>query len=200
MGLDSRPDRIDSPVPSGIPGGRNQPQLGRQAFRPKSPARVGSFRSRRATRSLSCRWLNQLLADSMILYAYYNKYLWLVRDDASHDLRLLLGKHAGEQSELIGLIVQRVQALGGAPTVPGQVAELTLISRPPKEAEAVPEMLSRLAEASQLIIGRLRDAIRASAGCGDTPTEALLTEVLFRQQAQILSLDEYLDDDAAESA
>ncbi len=45
----------------------------------------------------SCQVLNQILADSMILYSHYKKHHWLVRGHTFYQLHLLLDKHAAEQ-------------------------------------------------------------------------------------------------------
>jgi starvation-inducible DNA-binding protein len=42
---------------------------------------------------------------------------------------------------------------------PRQVAEITTIPRPPNGVEEVPAMLSRLLEAHEVIIAKVRDAI-----------------------------------------
>jgi len=136
----------------------------------------------------------------MVLYAHYTKYLWLVRDQTFHQFRLLFDRSASEQSELIDLLVERVRALGGVPTVPSQVQELALILRPPKGAEEVPEMLSRLLQAHHLIIGRLRDAIGETGSAGDDRTEDLLNDVLHRHESQVWLLAGHLDEDTEESA
>ena len=91
----------------------------------------------------SCQVLNKILADSMILYSLYKKHHWLVRGHTFYQLHLLLDKHAAEQVELIDLIAERVQTLGGiAIADPRHVAEVTSIPRPPDGAEEVPAMLS----------------------------------------------------------
>src|SRR5918992_1851296 len=65
------------------------------------------------TRLYSCQRLNQLLADSQILFAQYKKHHWQVRGPTFYQLHLLLDKHAGEQLALIDTIAERVQTLGG---------------------------------------------------------------------------------------
>src|SRR5262249_14454292 len=52
-------------------------------------------------RRRSCQMLNQVLADTQILYALYKKHHWLVRGATFYQLHLLLDKHAGEQLELV---------------------------------------------------------------------------------------------------
>jgi starvation-inducible DNA-binding protein len=106
-----------------------------------------------AARSESCQFLNQILADSIILYSLYKKHHWLMRGNTFYQLHLLLDKHADEQLKLIDLLGERVQTLGGVAIAdPRHVAEITKIDRPPNGVEAVPVMLSRLLEAHELII------------------------------------------------
>lgn len=52
-------------------------------------------------RTESCGLLNQILADTIILYNLYKKHHWLMRGNTFYQLHLLLDKHAGEQLELI---------------------------------------------------------------------------------------------------
>src|ERR1700754_5014436 len=88
------------------------------------------------TRLYSCQRLNQLLADTQILYALYKKHHWLMRGHTFYQLHLLLDKHAGEQNELVDEIAERIQTLGGvAVGDPRHVAEITVIARPPNGAE-----------------------------------------------------------------
>jgi starvation-inducible DNA-binding protein len=82
----------------------------------------------RDTRLHSCKRLNQILADTQILYALYKKHHWLMRGATFYQLHLLLDKHADEQNELIDKIAERVQTLGGITVgYPRHVAELTKI-------------------------------------------------------------------------
>jgi starvation-inducible DNA-binding protein len=147
-------------------------------------------------RMQSCQLLNQILADSMILYSHYKKHHWLVRGHTFYQLHLLLDKHAGEQIELIDLIAERVQTLGGiAIADPRHVAEVTVIPRPPDGAEEVPAMLSRLLEAHELIISEVRDAITATTANRDDGTnDLLMSDVLRRHELQVWFVAEHLVD------
>src|SRR6202171_3278464 len=101
----------------------------------------------------SCQRLNQILADTQILYALYKKHHWLMRGPTFYQLHLLLDKHAGEQLALIDAIAERVQTLGGvAVSDPRHSAEITRIRRAPNGCEEVPAMLSRLLEAHEMIL------------------------------------------------
>jgi starvation-inducible DNA-binding protein len=54
-----------------------------------------------------------------------------------YQLHLLLDKHAGEQLELVDVVAERVQTLGGvAVGDPRHVAEITVIARPPGRGSA----------------------------------------------------------------
>src|SRR5215510_9230193 len=112
------------------------------------------------TRMYSCQRLNQLLADTQILYALYKKHHWLMRGATFSQLHLLLDKHADEQRALVDTITERIQTLGGiAVGDPRHVAEITQVPRPPDGCEEVPAMLSRLLEAHELILGDAHDEI-----------------------------------------
>lgn len=144
----------------------------------------------------SVQLLNQILADSLILYALYKKHHWLMRGPTFYQLHLLLDKHAAEQLELIDTLAERVQTLGGiAIADPRQVAEITTIRRPPNGAEEVPVMLSRLLEAHETIIEEVRVAIDKTAASGDVGTNDVLTsDVLRLNEKQVWFLAEHLVD------
>ena len=142
----------------------------------------------------SCQLLNSVLADSLILYSLYKKHHWLVRGHTFYQLHLLLDKHAGEQLAVVDLLAERVQTLGGvAIGDPRHAAEVTAIPRPPNGAEQVPAMLSRLLEAHEILIAKVRDAIEAAAASADEGTVDLLTsDVLRLHEIQVWFLAEHL--------
>ncbi|HZA75345.1 MAG TPA: DNA starvation/stationary phase protection protein [Acidimicrobiales bacterium] len=146
------------------------------------------------TRKVSCQLLNEILADTTILYSLYKKHHWLVRGHTFYPLHLLLDKHAEEQLELIDEMAERVQTLGGVAIAdPRHVAEVTSVPRPPNGAEEVPAMLSRLLEAHEIIVEKARDAIEQSAKSRDYGTNDLLTaDVLRRHELQVWFLAEHL--------
>ena len=147
-------------------------------------------------RLLSCQLLNQLLADSMILYSLYKKHHWQMRGPTFEQLHLLLDKHAGEQLELIDTLAERVQMLGGVAIAdPRHVAEVTTIERAPSGVEEVPVMLARLLAAHESIITAVRDAIEQTAQNGDDGSNDLLIgDVLRTHEQQVWFLAEYLVD------
>ncbi|NUT38273.1 MAG: DNA starvation/stationary phase protection protein [Hamadaea sp.] len=147
-------------------------------------------------RMYSCERLNRILADTQILYALYKKYHWLMRGPTFYQLHLLLDKHAGEQLELIDLVAERVQTLGGvAVGDPRHAAELTRIPRPPDGVEEVPAMLSRLLQAHESILEDAHDAASKVEEEGDDGTNDLLVSSLIRTgELQVWFLSAHLVD------
>ena len=148
------------------------------------------------TRMYSCQRLTRTLADTQILYSLYKKHHWLMRGATFYQLHLLLDKHAGEQLELVDMIAERIQTLGGvAVGDPRHVAELTVIPRPPNGAEEVPAMLSRLLEAHELILADAHDAAARTAELSDDGTNDLLvSDVIRTGELQSWFLAEHLVD------
>jgi len=145
-------------------------------------------------REYSCQRLNQILADTQILYALYKKCHWLMRGPTFYQLHLLLDKHAGEQLELVDAIAERVQTLGGiAVGDPRHAAELTRIDRAPDGAESVPAMLSRLLDAHEAILTDAHDAAAKTAKQGDDGTNDLIvSDVIRTGELQVWFLTEHL--------
>ncbi len=147
-------------------------------------------------REASCEALNTILADTTILYSLYKKHHWLVAGPTFYQLHLLFDKHATEQLELIDLLAERVQSLGGvAVGDPRHAAELTGIERPPDGAEDVAAMLTRLLRAHEQVIGRVREGIRVTERNEDWGTNDLLMgDVLRRNELQVWFVSEHLVD------
>ena len=191
------------PRPAGSPDGHaksmtSQPWLHQKGVQLQEFGTVRQFPLALSydTRMFSCQLLNQTLADSQILHALYKKHHWLMRGATFYQLHLLLDKHAGEQLELIDMIAERVQTLGGvAVGDPRHVAEITGIPRPPNGVEEVPAMLSRLLEAHEMILTGAHDAAARSAEMGDDGTNDLLvSDVIRTGELQAWFLAEHLVD------
>ncbi len=144
----------------------------------------------------SCQVLNEILADTMILYAMYKKHHWLVAGPTFYQLHLLFDKHADEQLELVDLLAERVQSLGGiAVGDPRHAAELTTIDRPPNGAENVPEMIHRLLDAHETIIEKVRRGIDKTEKSGDWGSnDLLMSDVLRRHELQVWFVAEHVVD------
>lgn len=147
-------------------------------------------------RTESSQLLNALLADTMILYGLYKKHHWLVAGPTFYQLHLLFDKHADEQLELIDLLAERVQSLGGiAVGDPRHAAELTSIDRPPNGAEDVPAMIHRLLDAHETVIEKVRSAIDKTEKNSDWGSNDLLMgDVLRRHELQVWFVAEHVVD------
>jgi starvation-inducible DNA-binding protein len=140
--------------------------------------------------------LNQLLADSMTLRDLYKKSHWQVAGPTFYQLHLLFDKHFDEQVEIVDLIAERIQLLGGVSlAMAADVAETTRIERPPRGREEVPVQLSRLLDAHQIIIGHCRTLARRASVIGDDGTnDLILSDVLRPNELQVWFLSEHLVD------
>ncbi|MEO5987228.1 MAG: DNA starvation/stationary phase protection protein [Candidatus Limnocylindria bacterium] len=138
--------------------------------------------------------LNAILADTTILYALYKKAHWNVAGPTFYQLHLLFDKHAEEQLELVDLLAERVQTMGGiAVGDPRHAAELTTIDRAPDGAEDVPAQLTRMLQAHETIIGKVRDGIETTEKSKDWGSNDLLVgDVLRRHELQVWFLAEHL--------
>jgi starvation-inducible DNA-binding protein len=147
-------------------------------------------------RASSCDLLNEILADSMVLYNLYKKHHWLVAGPTFYQLHLLFDKHAEEQNELVDLLAERVQSLGGiAVGDPRHAAELTTIERPPDGAEEVAVMIDRTLRGHETVIRKVRAGIKATEESGDWGTNDLLMgDVLRRHELQVWFLAEHVVD------
>lgn len=145
-------------------------------------------------RKASCAILNEILSDSLILYALYKKHHWNVSGPTFYQLHLLFDKHAEEQEELIDELAERVKMLGGVSVGdPRHAAELTTIERAPDGSEDAPAMITRLLKAHQVIIGKLHDGIEKTEEHKDFGTNDLLMgDVLRRHEMQVWFLSEHL--------
>ncbi|HEY7288714.1 MAG TPA: DNA starvation/stationary phase protection protein [Vicinamibacterales bacterium] len=140
--------------------------------------------------------LNQVLADTITLRDMYKKHHWQVSGPTFYQLHLLFDKHAGEQNELVDLIAERIQLLGGiAIAMASDVAETTLVPRPPKGREEVPIQISRLLHAHEIVLKEARAMARRAADAGDDGTNDLLvSDVVRRNELQVWFLAEHVVD------
>src|SRR3984885_14325761 len=77
--------------------------------------------------------LNQVLADTMTIRDLYKKHHWQVAGHTFYQLHLLYDKHYEEQSNLVDMIAERIQILGGISlAMAADVAKETRIECPPR--------------------------------------------------------------------
>lgn len=125
--------------------------------------------------------LNQILADTMTLRDLYKKHHWQVSGHTFYQLHLLFDKHFEEQANLVDMIAERIQLLGGVSVaMAADVAETTKIPRPPRGREEVPVQISRILEAHELILAEVRKAAAAAQKAGDDGTNDLLVSNVLR--------------------
>ena len=140
--------------------------------------------------------LNQLLADTITLRDLYKKHHWQVAGPTFYSLHLLFDKHAGEQNELVDLIAERIQLLGGiSVAMAHDVAETSLIPRVPRGRESVPVQISRLLHAHEVIIREARSMAHIAADKGDDGTnDLLISDVLRTNELQSWFIAEHVVD------
>src|SRR3982074_409230 len=140
--------------------------------------------------------LNQLLADTMTLRDMYKKHHWQVAGHTFYQLHLLFDKHHGEQDELVDTIAERIQLLGGISlAMAADVAETTMIPRPPRGREEAPVQISRLLEAHELILKEARTMAKQAQEAGDDGTnDVLVSDVIRTNELQAWFVAEHVVD------
>ena len=138
--------------------------------------------------------LNQLLADTITLRDLYKKHHWEVAGPTFYQLHLLFDKHYDEQNALVDAIAERIQLLGGVSIAMAQdVAEMTLIPRPPKGREEVPVQISRLLHAHEIVLKESRTMARLAAKSGDDGSNDLIVgDVIRRNELQVWFVAEHV--------
>ena len=94
------------------------------------------------------------------------------------------------------LLAERVMMLGGVSVaMSADVAEMTLVPRPPKGREEVPVQLSRLLHAHEVVLKEARAMARQAAEAGDDGTNDLLVSSVIRtNEMQVWFVAEHLVD------
>jgi starvation-inducible DNA-binding protein len=138
--------------------------------------------------------LNQLLADTMTLRDLYKKHHWQVAGPTFYQLHLLFDKHYEEQSDLVDKLAERIQLLGGVSlAMAADVAETTLIPRPPKGREEVPVQISRLLHAHEIVLKEARTMARLASEAGDDGTNDLIvSDVIRSNELQVWFVAEHV--------
>ncbi len=140
--------------------------------------------------------LNQVLADTITLRDMYKKHHWQVSGHTFYQLHLLFDKHYEEQNELVDKIAERIQLLGGISlAMAADVAETTIIPRPPRGREEVPVQISRLLHAHEIILKEGHTMARLAAESGDDGTNDLLvSDVIRTNELQVWFVSEHVVD------
>ena len=132
-------------------------------------------------RAKSVAALNRLLAHTMALRDLYKKSHWQTSGPTFYELHLLFDKHCSEQLELMDVLAERVQTLGGvAIALAHDVVEETRIARAPRGRESTVNQLTRLLDAHELILDEARPLAREAAERADCGTNDLIVGGVVR--------------------
>ena len=93
-------------------------------------------------------------------------------------------------------IAERIQILGGISlAMAADVAETTIIPRPPRGREEAPVQISRLLEAHEFLLKEAHTMARQADEAGDDGTNDLLvSQVIRRNELQVWFLAEHVVD------
>jgi starvation-inducible DNA-binding protein len=140
--------------------------------------------------------LNQVLSDTITLRDLYKKHHWQVAGPTFYSLHLLFDKHYEEQSALVDILAERVQMLGGISiAMAADVAETTIVPRPPRGREEVPVQVSRLLHAHEIVLKEARTMARQAAEAGDDGTnDVLVSDVIRTNEKQVWFVSEHVVD------
>jgi len=96
----------------------------------------------------------------------------------------------------VDAIAERIQLLGGISlAMAADVAETTLIPRPPRGREEAPVQISRLLEAHEIVLKEARAMARqASESADDGTNDLLVSDVIRTNELQVWFLAEHLVD------
>ena len=125
--------------------------------------------------------LQTILANTLYIQSLYKKYHWHVTGASFYPYHLLFDKHAGEQTDIIDGVGERLRAIGvTAPGMPEDVVKLTTLSEA-KPAEHDPQaMVQNLLEAHEAYIKVVREAIKVTDENNDEATNDLLVSDILR--------------------
>ena len=144
----------------------------------------------------SVEHLNQILADTVTLRDLYKKHHWQVTGPTFYSLHLLFDKHYEEQNKIVDEIAERIQLLGGISlAMAHDVAETTIIPRPPKGREEVPVQISRLLHAHEVVLKEARTMAKQASEKGDDGTNDLIvSDVIRTNELQVWFVAEHVVD------
>ena len=167
-----------------------------QGFSEVGPAAIALATS---VRQKSIENLNQLLADTLSLRDLYKKHHWQTSGPSFYQLHLLFDKHAGEQGDLTDAVAERVQTLGGVSLAAAHdVADTTLVPRPPRDREAPEGQMARLLHAHEIVLEEARAMAHDAADSGDDGTNDLIvSQVVRTNELQAWFVSEHLRTGAA---
>lgn len=149
-----------------------------QPFGSLAPVRLGLPE---ASRHHSVAALNRLLAHTTALRDLYRKAHWQTSGPNFYELHTLFEKHYGEQDQLMDVLAERVQTLGGvARALAHDIVEETRLSRAPSGIESAVDQLRRLVDAHEFVLQEARPLAREAAANGDDGSNDLIVGQVVR--------------------
>lgn len=138
--------------------------------------------------------LNHVLVNTITIRDMYKKHHWQVAGHTFYQLHLLFDKHYEEQTELVDILAERVQRLGGISlAMAADVAEMTTIERPPKGREEAPVQISRLLEAHEIILKDARKGAKEADEAEDDGTnDVLVSNIIRTNERHVWFISEHL--------
>ncbi|RYF76060.1 MAG: DNA starvation/stationary phase protection protein [Comamonadaceae bacterium] len=137
--------------------------------------------------------LNQCLADTITLRDMYKKHHWQVVGPTFNQLHLMYDQHFEAQVEVVDILAERIQLLGGiALAMAADIAETTKIARPPRGREPAAVQIRRLAEAHEQIIIFARQAAEKIGDADPGTEDVFVSNVLRVNELQVWFLTEHL--------
>jgi starvation-inducible DNA-binding protein len=131
----------------------------------------------------------------MTLRDLYKKHHWQLAGPTFYQLHLLFDKHYEQQNASVDTIAERIQLLGGVSiAMAHDVAETTLIPRPPRGREEVPIQISRLLHAHEIVLKEARAMARRAVDSGDDGTNDLIVSDVIRRKLQVWFVAEHVVD------
>jgi DNA-binding ferritin-like protein len=117
---------------------------------------------------ISIENLTQALTNTITLRDLYKKHRWQVSGPTFYQLHLLFDEHYEQQNELVDLLAERIQSLGGVSiAMAADVAEMTIIPRPPRGREEPRDQITRLLHAHEIVLKEARTMARLASEAGD---------------------------------
>jgi starvation-inducible DNA-binding protein len=162
-----------------------------QGFGSLQPVRIGLAAD---VRHRSGRMLNRLLAHSMALRDRYKKAHWQTSGVTFYALHLMFDKHYERQLEIIDVLAERVQLLGGVALATAQdLVHESRIARAPSGAESPRQQLEGLLDAHEFLLNEARPLAREAAEQGDDGTsDVIVSEVIRTNELQAWFVGEHL--------
>ena len=124
----------------------------------------------------------------------YKKHHWQAAGPTFYQLHLLFDKHYGEQNEAVDALADRIQLLGGISiAMAHDVAETSLIPRPPKGREEVTVQISRLLHAHEIVLKEARTTARLATQAGDDgANDLIVSDIIRRNELQVWFVAEHV--------